>query len=45
MARYRVCLFNRFGSLFFANVFECRHCRWARWAELRRDARASRIAA
>jgi hypothetical protein len=23
MSRYRVCLFNRFGSLFFANVFEC----------------------
>jgi hypothetical protein len=22
MARYRVCLFNRFGSLFFANVFD-----------------------
>jgi hypothetical protein len=62
MARYRVCLFNRFGSLFFANVLGRRRegncsaghlplalagikAAWARWAELRRDARASRIAA
>ena len=23
MARYRFCLFSRWGSLFFADVFEC----------------------